>query len=175
MVTNNHCCALCYTNEYSSAIHEASLNGHIGCLEYLIKIDPKINILEQTPNEKNTALMLASCEGNSECVKYLIDAKSDPSQKNSNGNTALMLASANNHLDCIKYLTQSGSNVNLNMKNKNGSTALIIASYNGNLDCVKYLIDHGSNILEINNDGFTALNSPHINCVEYIKHILEYK
>ena len=81
---------------YKSALREASDNGHLDIVKYLIE---EIGVDVHSFND--IALRWAAENGHLEVVKYLIEKGADPSVYD---NQALKSASYNKHIDVVNYL-----------------------------------------------------------------------
>ncbi|MGP1474291.1 MAG: ankyrin repeat domain-containing protein [Treponema sp.] len=91
-------------------------------------------------------------------VEKLIEAKANPSFKNSNGQTALMIAVKETNNDNIaKYLIERGE-ANVNAEDHSGKTVLMYAAENNNYNNLVYLVKNTKvNPGQQDNLGNTAL------------------
>ena len=87
----------------------AARDGHIKCVEALIKQGADVNALDEN---SSTPLMRAADRGNVECIKALVTAGADPDASNIFGANALKCASSKGHVECVKSLLQGATDVN---------------------------------------------------------------
>ncbi len=120
----------------TTALAEASSNGHLTIVKYLISKGANI----ETFSESGTPLLLASYEGHLDIVKYLVEKGAGKSVRNDySGETALDSAAGNGHLDVVKYL--------ISFKVDKESTFATVAtqtfwnaSIGGHINVVEYLL-----------------------------------
>ena len=150
----------------------AAGNGHIDCVERLIKAGADVNTLPST-GERETALMKAAKCGHVPCVELLLQAGAGATvnTRGCDGFTALIFAAYYGHWGCIKTLLNAGADVKLcldttalmescdvrsvelllragadvNKQDRQGRTALMFAAMDGHWECVKTLLDGGAN------------------------------
>ncbi|MDX2272347.1 MAG: ankyrin repeat domain-containing protein [Cyanobacteriota bacterium] len=90
-------------------------------------------------------------------VQALLDAGTDPDQKNSGGRTPLMAASGLGLLDIVNLLLERGADVNI-LDNVIGISALHLAAQGGNVGVAATLLKAGAPInLQCHTNGMTAL------------------
>ena len=143
----------------TTALAEASFNGHLTIVKYLITKGANI----ETFSESGTPLLLASDNGHLDIVKYLVEKGADKSVRNDySGDTALDSAAGSGHLDVVKYL--------IDFKIEEESAFVTVetvlfwnASRGGHINVVEYLLkekDVDINIAshpESDFGGFTGL------------------
>ncbi len=119
------------------SFRNASQNGRLEVLKYLISLDREYNI--DPSSWDNYAIRWASGEGHLEVVKYLMSIDRvyniDPSSWD---NYAIRLASLKGNLELVKYLMSLDREYNIDPSTQN-NFAIKYASYNSHLEVVKYL------------------------------------
>ncbi|KAF3041953.1 hypothetical protein E8E12_008810 [Didymella heteroderae] len=103
----------CQNHRGYSALHLATLNGHLQSVQYLLSC-PKINTCLQGRRHRrtteNTALHLAAQSGHTSIIQALLDHGGiGVAQKGRNEETALLAAFWGNHLDAVRILLTSGA------------------------------------------------------------------
>jgi len=122
----------------TSALLEASANGHIEAVKELIAAGVDVNIQAAPPR---WLVSTRGCEA--------------PSLYSMTGQTALQKAAENGRLEIVKLLLAAGAEVE--KKNVVGDTALMLASRWGHAEIVKELLKAGADAKAQNNCGKTAL------------------
>ena len=187
----------CQNNRGETPLHNASKDGHLDIIEWLIL--EKCQVLAD--NHGDNALHLASKYGHLAVVRFLInisisckcdtycsnregnknlvaECKCDATATNKDGTTPLHLACLNGHLEVAKYLVDVVK-CSPEIEDLNKVTPLHSASQNGHLDVVQYLTsEKGCNPHSQNKNGNTpfltcCLNSGSLSTVKYL--IIECK
>ena len=124
------------------SLNNASLNGHLEVVKYLVEqgVNPSIG------------LQGASLNGHLEVVKYLVEQGAeandiygitDTSKKAcKHGYTSLMWASRFGHLEVVKYLVEQGADPNV--YTDGGNNAFTFANEEGHLEIADYLASKGA-------------------------------
>ena len=154
-----------YKNENNStALHFASQEGHIGCIDLLLDTGAEIEIKN---NDGCTALHMAAFHGTNEGINALLDRNANIESKQNQGYTALNFASQECHIQCIDVLCDRGADIE--SKNRDGATPLQSAAYQGHVDCIHALLERGADIDSLDNHGETALHlaaqEGHVDCM----------
>ena len=124
-----------------TALHYASLGGHVEEAKILIKAGSELNIQD---NKGRSALHFASLYSYAEVVDSLIMASADVNQQDNDGNTALHHASKLGNTEMVKSLVKGGADINT--PNKLGVTALHKATLRGHVEVVTTLILAGAEV-----------------------------
>ena len=114
--------------------------------------------IDQTDNDRETALSLAAIKGRLNIVKFLVSHGANVNHVNANGLTPLMMASLTGYSDTIKFLLEKGANINA--VTPEGKTSLMFAVINGRIGLVKILLENEPikvDIHAVDRDGQTAL------------------
>ncbi|NGX41420.1 MAG: hypothetical protein KR126chlam4_01261 [Candidatus Anoxychlamydiales bacterium] len=106
-----------------------------------------------------------------EIIKVILDRTQNIDAQDDLGNTALM--KTKNYCIALKLINNGAS---LSIRNAAGQTPLLVAAKNGLDDLIDLYIDRGASILDVDNDGWTALMlAAHIdNNISTIKKLLPY-
>ena len=132
-----------------TALHKASIAGHLTSVKYFIQIGAQINIEDKY---EFTPLHNAADQGHLEIVQVLLaNGANIEAKANRNKQTPLFLAANGDHLEVVKFLIDNGAQTNA--KDKSGITALEFASDKGFLEIVQHLTLHGANIDTRNEHG----------------------
>ena len=91
-------------NSLSRFIHIIAENGHLDIIDYFVKKGINLHYDNDLP------LRAAAERGQLDVVKYLVDIGLDI---NSDSNYCLRKAAENNHLDVVNFLIEKGANVSL--------------------------------------------------------------
>lgn len=129
---------------------------------------PKINNLDETDNDKNTALNIAASLGNKQCVEMLLKAGANPNIQNNKGNTALLSAIKNHHLDIAeiilsKMMHDDRFKNGINLQTNGGLTALNMAVSFKHNNIIHNLITAGADV----NISDARGNTPLINAIDF--------
>lgn len=156
-------------------LKKAVSNGHLGILEYLMKININYNkILFDLKEEKFQTLIHAAVQNNQlQIAKFLIENESDVNVKDEKGHTPIFYAVQNNNPDTTKLILYSKPHINsdyklffmviskgnseiiqdflkyysdINFEDEFGTTALHFAAWNGDEETVQLLFDKGARI-----------------------------
>ena len=111
-------------DEGLTALHKASITGHLTSVKYFIQIGAQINIEDKF---EFTPLHRAADRGHLEIVQVLLaNGANIEAKPNRNKQTPLFLAANGDHLEVVKFLIDNGAQINA--KDKNGNTALEFAA-----------------------------------------------
>lgn len=95
------------TDQNTTALFAASLRGHIGAVEMLLRAGALRNVLCA---EGFTSLMAAAQGGHVEIVRLLLRAGADKDIVGIKGSTALFIAAQNGHSAVVATLIAAGAN-----------------------------------------------------------------
>ena len=101
-------------------LHIAAANGHIKCLEILLKNGADVR--SQFGEKKSTALHLAAEDDSLECVKLLLDAGADINSRNVDNQTPLHVACLSQSVETVEILIKYGADISLTYRD--GRTAI---------------------------------------------------
>ncbi|KXJ11019.1 ankyrin-1 [Exaiptasia diaphana] len=170
-----------------AAIHIATREGHLDCVEFLVENGADVNLTEA---RRKTPLHFAAGGGHLELVKFLVKHKAALDLIDKFGRTPIVWATSAQHIDVVKELLEAGASISqgnwhpLHEACKNGNlqiaktlisagapvntpsefkgckpwSPLHIATREGNLDCVNMLIDAGADVQAKNAGGHTSLH-----------------
>ncbi|KAI0263653.1 ankyrin repeat-containing domain protein, partial [Gloeopeniophorella convolvens] len=124
-------------NNGGTALHIASLNGHLEIVRLLLDRGASIGAAEN--NGGGTALHIASLNGHLEVVRLLLDRGASIDASTGRNATALHIESQKGHLEVVRLLLDRGASIDASMCS--GATALYIASRKGHLEVVRLLLD----------------------------------
>jgi uncharacterized protein len=96
---------------HDSALHRASLYGHLAIVEMLLNARAVLDQPDLSPGW--TPLMYAACQGHSSIVQALIQAGADLNACDSDGQTALMIAANAGQGAIALQLIQAGAQIAL--------------------------------------------------------------
>ncbi|KAL1416582.1 hypothetical protein MTO96_027802 [Rhipicephalus appendiculatus] len=82
-------------------IFVAAQNGHLACLEFLLRED---TLIDRGAMDKATPLMIAAQKGHHECVELLLRYGADPNRTTNDNNTGVHLTAQSNSLLCLRLL-----------------------------------------------------------------------
>ena len=141
-----------------TALHSASLEGHLQVVRYLLRHGVDVNIRN---NENSTPLLLASWNGHRDVVQCLLDHEADLNLRNKFLNTPLILAAFFGHFDVVRLLLEHSADVN--SQNDPGRTPLhnAIRCTRFKADrpqMVRLLLKHGANVNARNKKHRTPLH-----------------
>ena len=137
-----------------SALHWASLNGHLPVVEALIEAGAKMEFQDK---QGCTALHVASRNDNTDVVNYLLQNRADVNAHDDLGFTPLHWSAARGHLAVAKLLI--GSSANDDALDFNDSLAIHWAARRGHRELIEFLIvDGGSKVDQKDGSGMTPEN-----------------
>jgi serine/threonine-protein phosphatase 6 regulatory ankyrin repeat subunit B len=150
-----------YSKGASTALVNASQNGHLGIVKFLIGQGADI---DKPVKEGITALMVASQNGHHLVVQFLIEHGAYVNHKSEQrGLTALFLAAERGHLDVLNLLVAADARVNVARKD-NGDYAVIAAAKHGNVEILVALLAANAHINVARTDhGATPLMAASMN------------
>ncbi|UJR22944.1 hypothetical protein I4U23_025971 [Adineta vaga] len=155
----------------STPLMEASQEGHIELVQYLIQNSADVN---QTTPAGETALAYACESGHTEVAEILFNSGAHIDQTENEGRTPLMKAARAGHTCTVRYLISKGADVNRST-NSNDSTVLSLACAGGHLEVASLLLKHGSDpnhlLKDRSNCLIEAAKGGH---TEIVKLLLEY-
>lgn len=120
----------------NTSIHEASLNGQLSAVLYLLEKGSDINAPDQ---DGRTALIYAAYNGHTEIVKKLIEKGADVNLRDNYGRTALMMAASGAFPETVRLLLDHSADPDITDKEEH-FTALMYAASEGQLEVVKILL-----------------------------------
>ena len=112
-------CARTPAGKAGTALHAASLKGHLQVVQYLLRLSVDVNA-QNTAND--TPVLLASMEGHREVVQCLLDHGADLELRDASLYSPLILAAYNGYIEVIRLLLEH--NADVNSQDKYGLTAL---------------------------------------------------
>ncbi|GER27037.1 ankyrin repeat family protein [Striga asiatica] len=143
-----------------TALHFASVNGHIRCI--------RLVIADFVPSAPFESLSAQTISGRSDCPnKNKTNALYKFVNKVADGGiTALHMAALNGHFDCVQLLLDLHANVSVTTFNYgtsmdfigSGSTPLHYAACGGNLKCCQILLARGASRLSLNCNGWLPVD-----------------
>ena len=129
-----------------TAIHVASLCGHVGIVDFLLEHDADP---DDADADGSTPLHCAASRGHQNTLLLLLHANADPTITDTRGNTPLHLAADHGHDGCVKALLYFTEQIRIAMDkspaNSNGDTPLHYAAKWGYGNIVEILMEHGAN------------------------------
>jgi ankyrin repeat protein len=126
-----------------TALHQASIQGHIPMMELLMSKGAKHDVRTHVGS---TPLHLAAVRGRKEAVACLLDHGADiNNEATHSGLTSLMMAAYKGHLETVKLLVLKGADMKKQWK---GLTALDYAALEGHEKVVDFLINAGARLDE---------------------------
>ncbi|KAF7365660.1 HET-like protein [Mycena venus] len=144
---------------FYSALHQASLHGHLMTVRLLLEKEIISLLLENGANvnimdeECFSALQLALWNGNIEAVCLLLDNGADVNAAVGSNYSALQLASMLGRIDIVHLLLEKGADVNVNT----GRTPLQLASMQDHTEIAHLLLEKGAEVNALDEDYFSAL------------------
>ncbi len=112
---------------------------------------------ESLEAEAKYPLVAAADRGDSDAVVALLEAGTDPNQRDYLGRTALMEAAYSSRNSIIRILLEHGADVNA--QTDNGTTVLMFAVWGGWQYTVEFLLERGADPNLKDRDGGTALTT----------------
>ena len=152
----------------STALHYASQEGHIQCIDLLLNTEADI---ENRNNNGCTILHMAAFHGQNEMIGVLVDRGANIESRQNQGYTALNFAAQEGHIHCISVLLDRGSDIE-SRESEGRQTSLHSACRNGHTDCVELLLNRGADINTQAFHGETALHiaseKGHTDCIDLL-------
>jgi ankyrin repeat protein len=141
-----------------TALHSASLGGHLQVVRYLLRHGMDVNI---RVSEHDTPLLLASWKGHLDVVRCLLEHGADVDLRDQSDNTPLTLAASSGYVDAVRILLEH--NADVNSQDYKGGTPLHDAVQYENFkadrpEIVRLLLKHGANPNARNNELQTPLH-----------------
>ena len=156
------------TKKGATAIHYAARLNNIDLLEFFKNNDLKLTALDHLGND--ALLWNTSMKGNEMTVKWLIQEGLDVNHSNIDGVCGLHFAAYFGTLPVIKMLCSMDANINA--QDNHHRNALQFASFGSStLETVQWLIENEIDVLNLNDDGNSAL---HFAAAQNQTEILEY-
>ncbi|KAL8903246.1 MAG: hypothetical protein Q9207_004057 [Kuettlingeria erythrocarpa] len=125
-----------------SAIHQASANNHPGILAILLKHDRELVQVRNMYGK--TALMDAAERGFADTLDVLLQAGSDPCDKDNNKATPLTLAAASGSRPTVQLLLDAGAPVNSPIPG--AKQAIYAAASNADQAMLEFLLEKGADV-----------------------------
>lgn len=172
--------------ERRDVLELAALNGHLNCVEYLIKqfgclVDHDHERSRKGARNLPVALgnpIFAAAEGGKmTIINFLINCGVNIFAKCSNGFfetnwTTLHSAVLSGRVECVKFFVENG--IDINSISSFGVAPIHIAGQQGDLKIIKYLIEMGANIFIRDKSNSTVLHNAADNGdLECVKWLLE--
>ena len=129
---------------YQDAISYAARQGHIECINLLLKTGPDVN-----GNKCRNPLREAAREGRKEALQSLIDKGADVNMPHGT-DTALLATVTNDHYECVDMLLKAGANVNTVFH-------AVLFERNSSNPCIDQKLQAGADVNVTNSWVFTAL------------------
>jgi ankyrin repeat protein len=92
-----------------TALHSASLGGHLQVVRYLLRHGIDVNV---RVSGHDTPLLLASWEGHGDVVQYLLEHGADVELRDQDDYTPLSLAAYDGRVDAVRLLLEHNADVN---------------------------------------------------------------
>ncbi|CAF0921417.1 unnamed protein product [Adineta steineri] len=125
-------------NSGETCLHEAVKVHALSCIEFLVKHDIDINIVNK---DGVTALHRAVDLGHPDIVRLLLKHKAELNTKDVSGWTPLHVASAHNDVELVRLLVKSGARINAT--DNQGHSPLKWARETGSRDVFSFLKSQG--------------------------------
>ena len=143
------------TDEGVTAVHCASMYGHLAALTFLLESSPAPDV-NQTSAGCPTPLFLAAQGGYDTVVAKLLQSGANHSIPNNHGVLPVHVAAELGHTAVIHALIFAGVNIN-EPCTKSSATALFFAAQSGHVNVVNLLLQAGALPNEARADGTTPL------------------
>lgn len=124
----------------STPLMEASQEGHLDLVRYLLKMGAFVNAVTTTGD---TALTYACENGHTDVAELLLMANAELEHESEGGRTPLMKAARSGHLSTVEFLLEKGADVNRTTSN-NDHTPLSLACGSGHQGVVDVLLQNGA-------------------------------
>ena len=132
----------------STALMLAANNGHVTCLQFLIKAGADVNMIDI---RGDTALNRMAAKGDVLCMNLLIEAGADVNSVNLNGSTPIWKAARSGNDKNVEFLIKRGADVN------RARTTLGAAARSSSKRCIQLLLKAGIHVNNVNKMGNNAL------------------
>jgi ankyrin repeat protein len=141
-----------------TALHSASLGGHLQVVHYLLRRGIDVNV---RASGYDTPLLVASWKGHLDVVQYLLEHGADVDLRDKYDNTPLTMASSDGHVDAVRILLEH--NADVNSKDNLGRSPLhdLVSGESFKADrpqIARLLLKHGANPNARNNKLQTPLH-----------------
>nr|POE99778.1 ankyrin repeat-containing protein itn1 [Quercus suber] len=149
------------TDSLDTALHLASMLGHVDMVSEIVKLCPYLVAAENKKLE--TPIHEACRQGKAEVLKLLLEANPMAASKvNSENMSAFFLACSNGHYDVVKLLLNNTGMRGLE-ENEFDQICIHVAAYEGHTDVVRELLDASPNFaLMLDENGNLPL---HFACI----------
>ncbi|KAK4590755.1 hypothetical protein RGQ29_021075 [Quercus rubra] len=149
------------TDSSDTALHLASMLGHVDMVSEIVKLCPDLVAAENKKLE--TPIHEASRQGKAEVLNLLLEANPMAASKvNSENKSAFFLACSNGHYDVVKLLLNNTGMRGLE-ENAFDQICIHVAAYEGHTDVVRELLDASPNFaLMLDENGNLPL---HFACI----------
>ena len=137
----------------NTALHKASVQGHLSMVQFLIKIGANIEVKGK---DELAPLHAAVSNGHLEVVKCLIDNGAQIEANSNDELTPLHYSVSHGYLEITKHLIYKGAKIEA--KDKNGSTPLHFAWSDRHLEVAKCLIENGAQKEAMDRNGTVPLH-----------------
>lgn len=145
-----------FSKEFIEALAADPPDGNL--IRNMIKLikEKGFLIVDETDDNRNTALIVASAKGYRDIVQFLLSEEgADPNTQDNDGWTALMWASESGHTETAEVLLEKGADPNI--QDNDGFTPLIFTSTNGRIEIVRVLLENDADPNLQSIDGWTAV------------------
>lgn len=120
----------------------AAQEGDVVLLTRMLNRKDIVDVNQQSPKKKETALHYACRSGKLDIIKFLVDKGADVNIKDIRGKHSLHLAASSGHLECVKYLVDN--HAEMDIIDKYNRSCLHWASVNKHFDVVIHLLEKGA-------------------------------
>ena len=169
-------CAKAKGGRCGTALHSASLRGHLQVVRYLLRLDVDLNVRNSA---NSTSLLLASKNGHRDVVQCLLDHDADLELRDQWQNSPLTFAAYYGHVDVVRLLLEH--NADVNSQDEDGYTPLHDTMRNDRFiadrhQIVRLLLKNGANANARNKYLKTPLHlvSERSDLIEILRIILEH-